>query len=76
MGKNENGVQREQKNVPICASEGDIRMDALGGQHCKGCGLSGFHGTPKKQGMHTTGMLLAQLRNHGTLMQGPRNALY
>lgn len=60
MGRNENDVQREQKNVPICALEGDVYMHTLGGQHCKGYRLSGFHSTAKKQGKHTTGILLAK----------------
>lgn len=76
IGRNKNDVQREQENMPICASEGDIYMHALGGQHCEGYGLSGFHSTAKKQGKHTTGVLLAQLRKHGSSLQGPGNALY
>lgn len=48
MGRNENDAQRQQKKASICASEGDIYMHALGGQHCKGYRLSRFQSTPKK----------------------------
>lgn len=81
MRRNEKDVQREQKHVSICALEGDAYTRALGGWHRQGStaeerrGLSGFRSAAKKQGKHTVGILLAQLRNHGSTLQGSENAL-
>lgn len=81
MWRNEKDVQREQKHMSICALEGDAYMHALGGWHWqdstaeKRYGLSGFHSAAKKQQKHTMGILLAQLRNHGSTLQGSENAL-
>lgn len=67
--------------MSICASEGDAYVPALGGRHWqdgtaeKRYGLLGFHSTTKKQWKHTTGILLAQLRNHGSTLQGSENTL-
>lgn len=67
--------------MSICALERDTCMHALAEQHWqdstaeKRCGLLGFHSIAKKQWKHTMGILSAQLRNHGSMLQGYENSL-
>lgn len=67
----ENGVMHlymSRKEMQIC-------VHWEGGPAEKRCRLSGFHSTARKQGKHTVGMLLAQLRNHGSTLQGYEHSI-